>query len=872
MLQQWVGTVVFCLCVVSLSLSASELARKAYEEGNYKLAVALWQDSLRKFERQGDIANQAMALSNISLAWQKLGEWEKATTTIDRSLSLLSSGVIENKLLLAQALDIHGQLWQERGKPAQAIASWQKAAKLYADLGQTERLIQNQLNQAIALRSLGLYSRSCSIILQTLGWRGQECQITQQDIDNLNKNNQINPQQLSTALRQLADTLRVVGKLTQAEQLLQLSLNYVTTTQEKQRVYLSLGDTYRTLAIRQTNTANTDLQRHYRELAHKHYLLSGNTLASKLGLLRLAIDRSEAIDSLVPSIEADLQTSSPSQLTVFTRLELAQHLLCQSHPALSELAKLQASPIMQSCRPNFSSEKEIPWMKIIDLLQTAIAEAQTLENKRAESYAVGYLAGVYHQQGKLQQAETLTLQALALAATAGASDITYLWQWQLGRISRAQQRTADSLSFYAAAFQTLQPLRRDLVAINPEIQFTFRDSIEPIYREYVDLLLADRNPSQSNLQQARNVIEALQLAELDDFFREACINVKPKVIDAIDPRAAVFYPVIGYRRLDVIVKLPGDQNLLHYAIPVEKTSVESTLKALQTYLPDRTRSAQVRQLSQTVYSWLIRPVQDRLAAIQAQQNEPINLVFVLDGILRNVPMAALYDGKAYLIQKYPVAVAPSLQLVDPQPLAKVEIAALVAGISQERAVQGRSFVALPQVESELVSVQGKVKTKDKLLNPNFTSFNLQERLATKDVSIVHIATHGKFSSIAEETFVLLWDQLLNVKEFDQILRATERGKPIELLVLSACETAAGDNRAALGLAGVAIRAGARSTLATLWPVDDVFTAFFMERFYTELSKPGVTKALALRKAQLAALQVENRPYFWAPYILIGNWL
>ncbi|MBD0346247.1 MAG: CHAT domain-containing protein, partial [Coleofasciculus sp. Co-bin14] len=136
-----------------------------------------------------------------------------------------------------------------------------------------------------------------------------------------------------------------------------------------------------------------------------------------------------------------------------------------------------------------------------------------------------------------------------------------------------------------------------------------------------------------------------------------------------------------------------------------------------------------------------------------------------------------------------------------------------------------------------------------------------------------LATHGEFSSDPEKTFILTWDALLNVKRFDSLLRNSDenRSTTIELLVLSACKTAEGDKRAALGLAGVAVRAGARSTLATLWSVDDRSTADLMSEFYRELNA-GVNKAEALQRAQLAVFAKEKSPYFWAPFVLLGNWL
>lgn len=111
------------------------------------------------------------------------------------------------------------------------------------------------------------------------------------------------------------------------------------------------------------------------------------------------------------------------------------------------------------------------------------------------------------------------------------------------------------------------------------------------------------------------------------------------------------------------------------------------------------------------------------------------------------------------------------------------------------------------------------------------------------------------------------------RDLDRFLYSRDRQKSIELLVLSACETAQGDTRAALGLAGLAIRAGAKSTLATLWQVNDQSTVKFMERFYQELNVPGTSKAIAVHRAQNYLLNQSNyqAPFYWAPYVLVGNW-
>ncbi|RUR73124.1 hypothetical protein DSM107007_54830 [Nostoc sp. PCC 7120 = FACHB-418] len=164
-----------------------------------------------------------------------------------------------------------------------------------------------------------------------------------------------------------------------------------------------------------------------------------------------------------------------------------------------------------------------------------------------------------------------------------------------------------------------------------------------------------------------------------------------------------------------------------------------------------------------------------------------------------------------------------------------------------------------------------------LLDRDFTSKALTGKISSIPFNVVHLATHGQFSSRPEDTFILAMDGPINVTDFDLLLRRRDETylQPLELLVLSACQTAEGDNRATLGLAGVAVRAGARSTMASLWNVGDRSTAILVGEFYRELVSAKVTKAEALRRAQVTLLQKYpnySRPGYWAAYVLVGNWL
>ena len=573
--------------------------------------------------------------------------------------------------------------------------------------------------------------------------------------------------------------------------------------------------------------------------------------------------------ALATKIQPQLASLPLSRTAIYTQINFTQSLMK-----------------LWSQKPEVQSRDASTPQNAAQILATAQKQAKELGDQRAESYAVGYLGQVYEQTQQRSEAQALTEKALLLAQSSNTRDIAYLWQWQLGRLLKAQigegktNSSADtsampqalreaSIAAYKEAINTLSSLRNDLVATNLDLQFSFRESVEPVYRQLVGLLLqpplTKGEVSQENLQQARQVIESLQLAELDNFFREACLTARSEQIDRVDPKAAVIYPIILPDRLEVILSLPN-QPLRHYATSIAQSDLESLLNKMRRSLRRTSLDQERLPLSQKGYDWLVRPAESELVASGIK-----TLVFALDGSFKNVPMAALYDGQQYLVEKYNVALTPSLQLLEPRLLAREEIKVLVGGLSEAR----QGFLALPGVESEVKQIESNIPTQV-LLNQQFTSTALQDEIQAVSFPVVHLATHGQFSSNAENTFILAWDERINVKDLGGLLqaRAQHERKPIELLVLSACQTAAGDNRAALGLAGVAVRSGARSTLATLWSVDDRSTSSFMVEFYQGLAQSQVTKVQALRDAQLALLkQPEFRhPYYWAPFVLVGNWL
>jgi len=812
-------------------------AEDRYQAGQISDAIALWQQAEDRYQAAGDVLNQSLTLSFLATAFADLGQWTQANDAIEQASALLNAqnpAYTEISSVLAQVLTVQGKLQIDQGQASEALTTWQAAEAAYRETDDAIGIVGSQINQARALQSAGLYRRATALLTQV-----------EQSL-----RNQPDSRLKVTGLRNLGKMLRLMGDLAQSRMVLEQSLAIAQALQDGtpqsaldiSGILLSLGNTIR--AQEEADTALT----FYQQAAAIAPSVSAKMQIqlAELSLL-VAADRSTDAQRLLPAIQAQLAQFPPGRLAAYAQINLAQSLIKLREPASDLSASAQA-------------------------LAAVVEQVRGMGDRRTESYALGTLGSLYETTQQWDSAKTLTQQALSLSQSIDAPNIAYQWQWQLGRIfcRDAQPCVSEDLqnatNAYAEAVQTLRSLRSDLAAINQDVQFSFRESVEPVYRQFVELLLqADGNaPSQDNLKQAREAIEALQLAELDNFFREACITARPIEIDQIDPQAAIIYPIILPTQLAVIVALPN-QPLRYHRTKLAQVEVDRILTQMRQSLRPTAFVEDWMPVAQQVYDLLLRPVETELATSDIK-----TLVFVPDGLLRSLPMAALHDRQQYLIEKYSVVLTPGLQLLQSQPIERLRLRGLLAGLSQAR----EGFPALPNVAVEIDQIKAEIPSQV-LLDQSFTDRSLQTRLDSTAASIIHLATHGQFSSNADDTFILTWDGRINVKQLDQLLRSREGNlSPIELLVLSACQTAAGDRRAALGMAGVAVRSGARSTLASLWSVSDRSTAALMIEFYRELGQLGMTKAEALRRAQVALLHQDEfaAPYYWAPFVLLGNWL
>ena len=311
-----------------------------------------------------------------------------------------------------------------------------------------------------------------------------------------------------------------------------------------------------------------------------------------------------------------------------------------------------------------------------------------------------------------------------------------------------------------------------------------------------------------------------------------------------------------------------------------------------------------RPASRKLYGWLLKAYDDKL-----KSKGLTTVLYVPDGPLRQVPFSALLNGKKFAVEDYTVVTLPGLILKkkgqENIKNSRVLIAALskpdgasidelmqspVEGVLGERGIveMPETTVAesqppkltrallverlsLPSINEEVSQLQSN-RLNTTLLNQAFTYDGIKQSFGSGDYSIVHIASHGYFGKNAADSFVMTYDRNLKLGDFQSMLSNDKIKKsPIDLLTLSACQTAAGDDRALLGFSGMAIKTNALSAIGSLWSVNDEATASLMKAFYADLSTHP--KAQALRQAQLTLLADKElkHPHYWSPFILVGQW-
>ncbi|MDH4304139.1 MAG: CHAT domain-containing protein [Nitrospira sp.] len=724
----------------------------------------------------------------------------------------------------------------QRGAFTEALSQWKQAADLYKGTGNYSMQIEALTHSAHASMELGQSKQALQSLELALALANQNGQSSLE----------------AAVLGQLGHTYLSLRQLTEASEYLQRATTLGRQQDSATLLAAALNDLGIVSALHQRDKEALEAFQESRELAQK----------AKLPLLA-ATARTNAARALLR-----LGQPTSSRLTLDGAFESLKNL---SSSRQKSLGLIGIALGYQRLIPQLPQERDPLLLRTAGVLQEAVSDAERQGDKRTLSYALGYLGHLYETEFRMDEALQLTRRALFIAQSVDAPESLYRWQWQLGRQLAATGRLDQAIASYRQATMTLQPIRSEMTQASSDGPLSEQETVKPLFFELADLLLQraaltdEVKAIDSDLLAARDAIESYKTAELRDYFKDDCVDAvrsRLTTFDRLSPDTAVIYPIMFTSRLELLMSLPT--GLKRITVPVTADQLTQEIRAFRRVVEKRTTHEYLPH-AQQLYDWLIRPLEADLSPLPVT-----TLVFVPDSALRTIPMAALHDGSTFLINKFALAMTPGITLTDPRPLNRDKLRFLTAGLT--KSVQG--FPPLPHVVEEVQSLQ-QLYTGEQLMNQAFQASRLEHELRDGQYGGLHIATHGQFSTDVNDSFLLTFDGKLTMQSLDHLIGLFRfRQEPLELLTLSACQTGIGDDRAALGLAGVALKAGARSALATLWFINDEASATLIAEFYRQLRHPAVSKAVALQRAQVKLLsdRIYGHPAYWSPFLLMNNWL
>lgn len=761
----------------------------------------------------------------------------------------------------ADALTVQGNQQLDQGNPSGAFTSFEKAQSFYQEINNEEGIRGSRINKALAHQQLGQYLNACREVSLALAIE-RYCQSdapTTPLVDRTFDTTDL------IALQNLGKIFQELGYLERSETVLTLAIANAKQ-QGNQAQQLASQQTLANTRTIQVRSAIQKFQISGEALVQATQVKAAektakqafadyealDTSQARLGWLSLYDDLDQWIASDGPGIfeMVELRDSLQSK-----RGQILQTLLQSDLNELSPISRVYAhlkiSKIVAKQSGKLSGKH--PLVLAFEQAQTAQNLANELDNYRALSFVYGQLGRLYQQSGQ----SDLSMRSYELAAQFAQSiqawDGLYQWRSALAQQYEDQGQTQQAITSYTSAISALEHVRWNLLPVTSDLQFSFKEKVEPVYQQYMGLLLKTDNPDLTLVSQ---VNQSLRLAELENYLKCGETNLVP-LAQAQDSQQVVVQILDLGDQTTVIV---GDT---HYTVDPNqlKTTIDELTVALQGDNFYDMRQSQYLPLLQSLYQQILEPA---VAKNLILEETPIK--FHLSGPLQNIPMALLHDGKRYLIERNPVALSNGYVRESIPP--SRQPGAVVGGVSTNSpSLQKTALAPLPEVAEEVGVIQATFPDAKLILNKDFTYQNILKNVEKPTSKILHLSTHGQFSSDPTQTFLLAWDRPLNVKDISGVLEAGSGGG-LDLLFLSACHSAQGDPRSLLGLAGLSAQSGANNTVASLWSADAAASVLVSQEFYAAVKNQKPMNE-ALRQAQLKLLKSEYaHPYYWANYVLV----
>lgn len=831
------------------------------QAGDYAQAEQHYRAALSLLESIGDQESVSATLNSLGLAQAALGEYEAALASYERGLAIAQN--IGSPRQLGNLWDSLGGLYYQQARYGLALAAYEKALSLHQQIG-------NSAGEAATLTNLGGTYAALGRYETALGYFDRAIAID----DPLTK---------VGILAAQGGVYQQMGRLPEALAALQQGLELSKAVGDRplqSRLLDQLGSLYAQLD--QVAPATSAYQS---ALAVAQD--SGDLTAirrSLNGLATLAIQQNDVDEaqSLFQAALANFQQSEDGQGKAIIYSNLGQLYEASQQTTLAILFYKQAVNQHETIRedlrslPNNLQQSYLDsitptYRQLADLLlqQDRVLEAQRVVDLLKVQEIDDYVRGVRGNENTQSGVDVLALE---------------------GQIWEAYSELSDAAVAIAQGLAALRQLQRPLTPAETQQKAELDRQQRQVVREFNEFSRRDDITGYTETLSRTAQSQSLSLSRLQDLSQNLRDIEQPTVL---------IYPLILEDRLELILVAPGVPPI-HKTVNVDRMTLNETVRAFRSALTSP--HSDPLPAAQQLYDWLIRPLELQLAQTQAKA-----LLYAPDGPLRYVPLAALHDGNSWLIEQFSInnITAASLDDFTRQPLSDRRI--LAGAFSDESTryevtsgEQTLSFNGLPYAGAEVEALQVLQPDSTAYFNPDFSKDSILPNM--DDYPIVHLATHAAFLPGSPlDSFVLLGDgETITLQEVQDEWFFSN----LDLIVLSACQTglsSLGENgEEILGFGYLMQNAGVNAAVASLWTVDDGGTQALMTAFYKGLLADDMSKAEALRQAQLTLIgsevgtltssrgglapvaqgneseaQTWNRlghPYYWSPFILIGNGL
>lgn len=832
-----------------------------YSLGQYPKAVGFYQQALEIRQSMGDRIGELGSLNSIGIVRASLGEYDEALKFYEQALKIAKAIVSLSSEV--NTLTNFGGVYYSLGQYPKALEFYQQALAIAKTIG--DRADEGNIlsNNGAVYNELGQYSQALEFYRQAL--------VIRRDIgDKAGEANTLN--NIGGVYRNLGQHLRALESYQEAFKIRQSigdKAGEGATLNNIGLVYDSLGQYSPALEAYQQALAT--LQTVGDRSA------AGLTL-NNIGIIYYKLGQpSEAIKSFKQALGIAREIGNPATESL-TLNNIGYLLTQQNQPELAIAFYKQSINVTEAIRREL---RILPQEQQQSYLQTV-----------ADTYRS--LADLLLSQGRILEAQ----QILELLKVEELRDFT--------RNARAGSQISGVT--LTSTEEQIVKKHNSLIAFGREVDKCKQTRCTQLRELNSQLQIL----SQQFDQTAQSLTPEIRSRRAQDpgIFDPEDLPRKAREIVEAQPNTVLIYPFVLKDKIWLLWASQGGVVNSREIVGIGQQQLGETVLKFRQLLQNPTSStSEVKATGKQLYDWLIKPVEAELKA-----NGIKNLVFSLDRVTRYIPMSALFDGESYLVEKYSVSTVLSADLTDVRdrlPTGTQNTSVLALGLSE--AIAG--FNPLPNVPVELDAIvkqnptdNGGIYPGQKFLNRAFNFPTLQDNL--QGHQILHIATHGQFiPGRPDESFLVLGTgEPLKITD----IRTLQDLANIHLVVLSACETAlGGPDRDGIEIAGISyyfLNAGAKSVMATLWLVNDGSTSLLMQRFYSNLAhgtaQHPITKTQALRQAQLSLLRGESstasdndqrgigieappgiqrptigstrssftHPYYWAPFILIGNGL